>query len=148
MNKANAIHGRSKEKLFPVWKGILHRCYNEKDDYYSLYGGRGITVCEEWLNDYEAFREWAYSNGYDENAPYGQCTIDRIDVNRGYGPNNCRWVTAKEQANNRRSNHLVSGFGKTQNIRSWADELNIPYDKLYWRLSNRNWSIERVVMET
>ena len=78
------------------------RCYNSNSPDYKNYGGRGITICEEWLKDYLSFRNWAEANGYDENAKKMQCTIDRIDVNGNYEPSNCRWVSAKIQARNKR----------------------------------------------
>lgn len=94
-------HGHCKERLYGIWKAMRQRCNNPKDKYYSDYGGRGITVCEEW-NDYSIFREWAYIFGYDENAKFGECTLDRINNSLGYNPNNCRWVPLSVQANNRR----------------------------------------------
>ena len=89
------------ERLYNVWTSMLHRCNCPTAQNYKSYGGRGIKVCDEW-SSYETFRDWAYSHGYDANAPRGKSTIDRIDVNGNYEPSNCRFVDMKVQVNNRR----------------------------------------------
>ena len=96
------------ERLYNVWRGMKARCLNPHADKYKEYGARGITVCCEWKNSYPSFRKWAMENGYDPKAKYGVCTLDRIDVNGPYCPENCRWADAKTQRANQRRN-LIGG---------------------------------------
>ena len=98
--RANVIHGLSKSRLYSTWRGMLARCYNQNDPKYYLWGGRGITVCNEWRESFVPFRDWALESGYQDNL-----TIDRISSNGNYCPNNCRWVTRAENSS-RKSNNI------------------------------------------
>ena len=95
--------GENAPKLYYVYAAMKQRCFNPQNANYKNYGGRGITVCDEWANDYKAFHDWAMANGYNENAARGECTLDRIDTDGNYEPDNCRWVSMKEQAKNTRN---------------------------------------------
>ena len=104
MSKEKQIEKKTKTtrqthfRLYKVWDNMKARCYNPKHTSYYLYGGRGITMCDEWKNDFDSFAKWALEHGYNENAPKGECTIDRIDNNKGYLPDNCKWVTIGENS--------------------------------------------------
>lgn len=99
----NVIHGGRYDRLYKTYHNMKNRCYNKNSNDYKYYGARGISICEEWLNDYTAFKAWAYANGYNEDAKRGECTIDRIDVDGNYSPDNCRWVDMVVQSRNRRN---------------------------------------------
>lgn len=125
----SVIHGDHGTHLYNVWRAMRRRCKNVKNSDYSHYGGRGIRVCSEWDNDYLSFKKWALGNGYSPNL-----TIDRIDVNGNYAPENCRWVTMKTQANNRSNSKYITCDGKTLTIKEWADMTGIRYSTLYMRI--------------
>lgn len=91
-----------KERLYGIWSQMVQRATNPACKDFEAYGGRGIGVCDEWRSDYKAFRRWALENGYDATAPFSKCTIDRIDNDKGYSPDNCRWVDMKVQNNNKK----------------------------------------------
>ena len=137
-NPSHTTHGFSKTRIYHEWKGIIARCYNPNTTRYSDYGGRGITVCDEWREDFKKFLEWSAKNGYSENL-----TIDRIDNNKGYSPDNCRWTTRLIQANNKRNNHRITYNKETHTLSEWSRILNIDYKKLYNRLFTLNWNVER-----
>lgn len=103
LQRGNVKHGGASDRLYKVYHNMKNRCYNINSDDYKYYGGRGIRICDEWLDNYQSFKEWAYANGYDKDAPKGECTIDRIDVNKNYEPSNCRWVSMEVQSRNRRN---------------------------------------------
>lgn len=123
-------HGKSKEKLYNVYRNIKYRCYNSNCHIYKNYGGKGVKVCDDWLNDFMSFYNWAHSNGYQEGL-----SIDRIDVNGDYEPSNCRWSDNTTQANNRSNTIYLTHNNKTQSLSTWAKELSIPYATVYSRFS-------------
>ena len=133
LNKINVKHGFSrhdgtKEKLYNVWHAIKDRCNNQNNTMYKYYGGRGISVYEEWEKDYVSFRKWAFSNGYKVGLE-----IDRIDNNGNYEPNNCRWVEHLENLNNRRNTVKVVLNGEKYTIQELARKYNINPHTIYKR---------------
>ena len=134
-------HGGTHSRLYKIWKTMKDRCYSVNRTNYPHYGGRGITVCDEWKNDFSVFRDWALSNGYTE-----ELTLDRIDVNGNYCPENCRWATWLEQKNNMRTNRHVECNGESHTVAEWSRITGIPYTVLIGRLQ-RGWEIERALTE-
>lgn len=119
--KLLTTHGFGNEdRLYRIWSGSKNRCLNPKNRDYYKYGGRGITYFEPWARDFEEFRRWALSNGYKDNL-----TLDRKDNDKGYSPDNCRWVTYEIQESNRRNNHYIELDGVKKTISQWAREFNI-----------------------
>ena len=129
-----STHKQSKTRLYRVWAGIKNRCYNEKSLNYQYYGAKGITMCDEWKNSFEAFRDWAVTNGYDSNAAAQECTIDREDNTKGYFPGNCKWTNHRTQCNNQSSNKMFTYDGQTLTMAEWARVAGIKYSTLRARI--------------
>lgn len=137
-------------RLYRIFWGMKNRCYNPKRKDFKDYGGRGITICDDWLNmevvpntwhstkGWLAFKTWALTHGYND-----EMTIDRIDVNKGYSPENCRWVTMKVQGNNARSNRLITYKNKTQTLMMWCEELGLRYERVWFRLYKKHWTVDK-----
>lgn len=133
-------HRESHTRLYRIWSGMKTRCSNPKHHEFLNYGGKGISVCIEWEDNFQTFYEWAVGNGYADNL-----TLDRIDNSKNYCPENCRWATYKQQGNNRTQNHLITYNGKTQNITQWAEEFGINRVTLQARIVRYGWDIEKAL---
>lgn len=121
-------HGMSRTPLYKIWRGMRDRCENENDTAYHRYGGRGINVFDNW-KDFEDFRDWAIDNGYERGL-----TIDRIDNDADYSPNNCRWVNMQTQCNNRSTNHIIEYNGISHTIMEWTRLFGVKYNTLRQRI--------------
>lgn len=132
-------HKGTGSRLYTIWQHIKQRTCDKKHAAYYRYGGRGITICDEWKNSFEAFRDWALENGYSDSL-----SIDRIDNDKGYFPENCRWVDVKAQSNNRSSCHLLTYNGETHNVTQWAEKLGMNPITLESRILN-GWSVEKAL---
>lgn len=129
-------HGMSKTRIYREWVNMKSRCkYDTPNRKY--YVDKGISVCEEWKDSFENFKDWAFANGYAENL-----TLDRIDCNKDYSPSNCRWVTPREQSNNMGRNKIIVYKGRENTLSNWCSELSITYAMVKHRLQ-RGWTIEK-----
>ena len=137
-----SILGES-SKLYAIWAGIKTRCYNPNSPNYKNYGARGIAMCDEW-QCYPKFEEWALNNGYDPNCGYKELSIERIDNNANYSPENCIWATPKTQMNNTRRNVFVTYKGERKTLSQWADSAGIRYSTFMSRYG-RGWGFERII---
>lgn len=145
-SRAASTHRESKTRLYKVWAGIKSRCYNPNTDNYKYYGGRGIVMCEEWRDDFESFRDWSFANGYDPNARSQECTIDRIENDKPYCPENCRWANHLEQCNNQGKNKLFEHNGEIHTMAEWARSLGIKYTTLRARIRRGHTFEEAILM--
>src|SRR6516162_6561004 len=136
----NSTHGWSRTKLHRCWTGILTRCDNPKNSHYHRYGGRGITVCPEW-RDFRTFMTWALSHGYEEDL-----TIERIDNDGPYSPDNCRWATWQENRRNKSGAILITAWGETKHLAAWAEDARCSVTYLVLRGRIRlGWEPERAI---
>ena len=139
MRKRKTTHGKSKGRLYHTYYGMKSRCNNQNDKSYANYGGRGIKVCEEWENDFEVFYKWALENGYNEDL-----SIDRINNDFGYSPENCRWVNGLSQARNKQSTRYLTHNGETKALSEWAEAYGISVQMLAGRLK-RGWDVYKAL---
>lgn len=137
---SNIKHGKHNTRIYHIYNSIKQRCYNKNTSQYNDWGGRGIDMCDEWKDDFQAFYDWAMSHGYDDLL-----TIDRIDVNGNYEPNNCRWVDMKIQNRNRRSNNNYTINGETRCLKEWCEILNLNYQTVQSRIHILHWNIEKAL---
>lgn len=135
-----ASKGFTNTKLHGVWAGMKSRCSYNKHIDYEWYQAKGITVCEEWKNSFKTFHDWAMTHGYKEGL-----SLERIDNNKGYCPENCRWATPKEQANNRSTNINITYNGETKTLKQWAESLGINYHCLYARVRTKGIPFEEAI---
>ena len=137
---ANTKHRLEKHPLYSTWKNMKKRCNNPNASEYENYGGKGICVCEDWSNNFQSFYDWSIDNGWSK-----ELTIDRIDTNDNYCPENCRWATIEIQMNNTTKNHYIEYSGDTYTLSTLAKHLNIPYNIVRYRLSNCKWNVEQLI---
>jgi hypothetical protein len=143
-NRKHGFAGNNIERLFKVWIAMKQRCLNPNDRSYKNYGGRGITVCKSWTHDYEAFRSWCYANGYVDG---GKLSLDRINNDKGYSPNNCRFSTRLVQNRNKRQKQrLLTARGVTKPMSEWAKDLGLSNTSIIRGRLNIGWDEERAVL--
>lgn len=130
----NLKYKYSYKRLYAVYKHMIQRCKDPKEREYHNYGGRGIKVCKEWLDNYDTFAEWAFTSGYDLSAKRGECTLDRINVDKDYEPNNCRWVSNQIQQNNRRDCMYAEYNGEVHTCMEWSKILGMTYQKVHYHM--------------
>lgn len=139
-NPHRRTHGASGSKLYQVWLGMRRRCLNEGDGAYARYGGRGITVCAEWANSFETFRQWAETAGYAVGL-----TLDRRNNDGPYSPDNCRWATYAQQNRNYSRTRMVEFEGKTVPVIDLAERFGIKPHTLRQRIFRYGWTVERAI---
>lgn len=145
IGKNNRTHGRTESRLYHTWCKMKERCYNPNIEHYPQYGGRGITICDEWRNSFESFQEWAYSAGYDDNSTGNEQSLDRINVNGNYEPSNCRWITHQEQMRNTRRTVYVEYQGEKIPLIVFCKQHGITYEHFVLRHLERGFTIDELL---
>lgn len=142
LSERNEKHGLAGSRIYKIYKGMKRRCKSKSYCDYKDYGGRGIKLCAEWDGEHgaENFVKWSLENGYNDNL-----SIDRIDVNGDYSPNNCRWANMKTQANNKRSNHVLEYNGERHTLTEWSEITGLSVGTIEARLRLLGWSIEKAL---
>lgn len=135
-------HGKSKSRLYKIWVGMKERCYNPNRNSYCWYGAKGICVCDEW-DDFENFYDWSMNHGYSD-----ELTIDRIDSNGNYCPENCRWSTDREQANNRSTNRIIEYNGESHTLEEWSKITGIASSTIRMRLDEYKWDVKKSITKS
>ena len=128
----NRTHGMTRTRLYRIYNAVKNRCYNKKQQNYANYGGRGIEMCQEWLDSFDAFMAWAIAAGYTDDL-----TLERNDNNGMYCPENCQWVTRAEQSRNTRRNHLYTHDGRTMVLTDWCAELGLNFHTVEYRIHQK-----------
>lgn len=132
-------HGMSRTSLFHVWRAMKDRCLNPNNRSYKNYGGKGVRVCDEWL-DSTTFFDWARSSGYEDGL-----TIERIDVNGDYCPENCKWIPFAEQARNKTNNLMIEIDGVSKCLAQWCDEYDMSYFMVSQRIRKLGWEPKKAL---
>ena len=128
VNLGRTTHGQHMTRLYHIWQGMKARCYNKNNSHYHRYGGRGLEICEEWRENFEAFYEWAINNGYTE-----ELTIERINNDGNYEPSNCTWSTNQEQSNNRSTCIKITIGNATKTLTEWCEIFEVDYSLIHSR---------------
>lgn len=135
----SVTHGMRRTRIYNIWTDIKSRCCNPNSNRHHVYFDRNIVMCDEWKNSFQSFYDWSIANGYTD-----ELTIDRINNDEGYSPDNCRWVTNKENSRNKRNNRYITYKGKTQCLSAWCEELGLDYKKVHNKLVYQGFDVERV----
>ena len=139
-SKRMFTHGQTPVRLYRIWRGMKARCNNPHTKDFHYYGARGIKVCDEWMEHYESFRDWAFANGYSD-----MLTLDRVEANKGYSPDNCRWVDRQTQMRNTRNNLYLTFNGETKSLTEWSEITGMDRHTISRRKNVLGWDDEKTL---